>query len=271
MDGILDGRSENISANSTGFSAQFPAMVVACPSYSAAVMYRCPSSVLRGAALLVAALATGPLAAQDDAVLAAQARALALAGSAPMPGVRVEVEPGRLDPRLKLAPCARIEPYLPPGFKAWGTSRVGLRCVEGPSRWNVYLPITVKVYANALVATAALPAGAVLGEQDLQLAEVDLAAQPQPALTDPGAALGRALAVALNPGEALRQHHLRARQWFAAGETVRLVATGPGFAVQSEGLALAPGVEGRAVRVRTDSGRIVTGLPVGERRVELAL
>ena len=28
--------------------------------------------------------------------------------------VRVEIEPGRLDPRLRLAPCERIEPYLPP-------------------------------------------------------------------------------------------------------------------------------------------------------------
>ncbi|HSV71024.1 MAG TPA: flagellar basal body P-ring formation chaperone FlgA [Methylibium sp.] len=234
-------------------------------------MNRRPSLALRCATLLLALGTAGPLAAQDDDPLAAQARALALAGAAPRPGVRVEVEPGRLDPRLKLAPCARIEPYLPPGFRAWGSSRVGLRCADGPVRWNVYLPITVKVWGPAVVATAALPAGATLSESDLQVAEVDLAASGQPAITDPAAAIGRPLALALNPGESLRASHLRARQWFAAGETVKLVASGPGFAVQSEGLALAPGVEGRAVRVRTDSGRIVTGQPVGERRVELAL
>ena len=54
------------------------------------------------------------------------------AGAALAPGaVRVEIEPGRLDPRLRLAPCERIEPYLPPGARAWGRSRVGLRCVQG--------------------------------------------------------------------------------------------------------------------------------------------
>lgn len=221
------------------------------------------------AALLGAAVA--PRAEEAPSPLAEQARALALGSAPALPGVRIEVEPGRLDPRLKLAPCARIEPYLPPGFKAWGTTRVGLRCTDGAVRWNVYLPITVKVFGPALVAVSALPAGSVLAEHDLQVAEVDLAAHAQPAITELDAAVGRPLALGLNPGDTLRQHQLRARQWFAAGETVKLVASGRGFAVHSEGLALAPGLEGRAVRVRTDSGRVVTGMPAGERLVEIAL
>ena len=58
------------------------------------------------------------------------------AGAGLAPGaLRVEIEPGRLDPRLRLAPCERIEPYLPPGARAWGRSRVGLRCVQGPAPW----------------------------------------------------------------------------------------------------------------------------------------
>jgi len=228
---------------------------------------------------LATACATGTLRAQErapqdaepSALFAEQARALALQGTAALQGMRVEVEVGRLDPRLKLAPCARIEPYLPPGFRAWGSTRVGLRCLEGPTRWNVYLPVTVRVFGRALVAATVLPAGTVLTEGDLQTAEVDLAAQHQPALTDPAAAVGRALTVTLNPGDGLRQHHLKARQWFAAGETVKLIASGPGFSVQSEGTALSHGLEGQPTRVRTDSGRIVSGLPTGERRVELSL
>src|SRR4029079_11688804 len=74
-------------------------------------------------------------------------------------GVRIEVEVGRLDARLKLAPCARIEPYLPHGTRLWGRSQIGVRCAEGPSRWNVYLPVIVHVRGRALVAARALPAG----------------------------------------------------------------------------------------------------------------
>ena len=99
------------------------------------------------------------------------------ASAALAPGaVRVVIEAGKLDPRLRLAPCERIEPYLPPGARAWGRTRVGLRCVQGPSPWNVYLPVTVKVFAPAWVAVAALPAGTVLQAQALQEAEVDWAA-----------------------------------------------------------------------------------------------
>jgi flagella basal body P-ring formation protein FlgA len=235
-------------------------------------------STLRGLAgglwmLATACSAASPRAEDpiDVTPFAEQARALALQGTAKLQGLRVEVETGRLDPRLKLAPCARIEPYLPPGFKAWGATRVGLRCLEGPTRWNVYLPVTVRVFGPALVAAIVLPAGSVLAETDLRVEEVDLAAQVQPAVADVMAAVGRPLTVALKPGESLRQHHLRARQWFAAGETVKLIARGPGFAVEGEGLAMAPGLEGQTVRVRTESGRIVSGLPAGERRVELSL
>ena len=34
---------------------------------------------------------------------------------------------------------------------------------------------------------------------------------------------------------------------------------------------LTPGVEGQVVRVRPESGRVLTGQPVAERRVEIAL
>jgi flagella basal body P-ring formation protein FlgA len=69
----------------------------------------------------------------------------------------------------------------------------------------------------------------------------------------------------------LRGADLRARQWFAAGDNVRLVATGSGWRINGEGQALAAGVEGQSVRVRTESGRVVSGVPVAERLVEVAL
>jgi flagellar basal body P-ring formation protein FlgA len=184
---------------------------------------------------------------------------------------RVEVQVGQLDPRLQLAPCARIEPYLPPQATLWGRTRVGLRCTEGPKRWNVSLPVTVRVWAPALVATADLPAGTVLTEQHLGLAEVDLAAAPGVVLTRTPLALGRTLQRGLAAGDALRQADLKARQWFAAGETVRVVAAGPGWRVVSEGQALGAGLEGQPVRVRMDNGKMLQARPVADRQVEVML
>jgi flagella basal body P-ring formation protein FlgA len=178
---------------------------------------------------------------------------------------------GHLDPRLRLAPCRKVEPYLPPGAPPWGRTRVGLRCTAGAVAWNVYLPVTVKVWAPALVTRSALAAGAPITAQDLELAEVDLAAENSPTFAQIDELLGRQLNFALPPGTAIRAAQLRTRSWFAAGEQVTVVAGGSGYAVTASGQALSQGLEGQAVRVRTDSGRVITAWPVAENRVEVRL
>lgn len=206
-----------------------------------------------------------------DTALLDSVRSLALGKATEGGGARVEVVLGQLDPRLRLAPCQSIEPYLPAGVRLWGKARIGLRCKAGTTPWNVYLPITVKVFGRALVVPAGAAAGSVLSEADLAEAEVDLAEEFPAALVDPRLAVGRTLAQNLKAGQTLRQTHLKSRQWFAAGETVRVVATGAGFALESEAQALSNGIEGQPARVRTESGRVLTGLPSGERRLEVAL
>ena len=229
----------------------------------------CLAALLAGPALTLAQGSDGSL----DADTLQRIQALGeQAGAGLAPGVlRVAIEPGRLDPRLRLAPCERIEPYLPPGARAWGRSRVGLRCVQGPTAWNVYLPVTVKVFAPAWVAASALPAGSELQPDMLRQAEVDWAASATPPVADAAKLVGRLLARPLPAGAAVRLGDLKQRQWFAAGDTVRLVARGQGFSVSGEGQAMSPGVEGQTVRVRTETGRVLTGQAVGQHRVEVQL
>jgi flagella basal body P-ring formation protein FlgA len=219
-----------------------------------------------------------------DAELEKQVREIALSAShpreaddeaardtGPAAAPRVEVVVGRLDPRLRLAPCQRIEPYLPEGARAWGRSRIGLRCAQGAVKWNVYLPVTVKVWGRALVAANGLSAGSVLSAADVAQAEVDLAEDASAPLVDAQAVVGRTLARSLAPGQSLRASHLKARQYFTAGEPVTVLARGAGFSVAGEAVALSNGIEGQVARVRTDSGRVLAGMPVAERRVEIGL
>jgi len=234
----------------------------------------CAGTIWAGTALAQVGAAAAP--SPIDAALTAQLQSLAresasTAWSSHSAPARVEVELGQLDSRLSLAPCARVEPYLPAGVRLAGRTRIGLRCTQGATRWNVYLPLTVRILARSLVASTALPAGTVLRVHHLAEAEVDLAASPDPAIAQTDAALGRTLARPLAAGDALRQGDLKSRSWFAAGDLVHVVAVGPGFSVSAEGQALGPGLEGQPARVRTESGRIVTGMPVGERRIEVPL
>ncbi len=208
-----------------------------------------------------------------DTLLSAQVQQFALDASreASQPGLQVQVRVGRLDPRLRLAPCTAVQPYLPANTRLWGSSRIGLRCNDSGARWNVFLPIQVDVFGQALVVHSALPAGHVVAATDLRHAEVNLAATPSVPLTREALIAGRALARPLLAGQAVQASDLRARQWFAAGDSVRLVAGGGGWQIHGEGQALAPGVEGQSVRVRTESGRVVSGVAVAERMVEVAL
>lgn len=109
-------------------------------------------------ALLSGLMGAGPALAQSASPLNPEliehVRQLALAGAqagAPA-GARIVVQLGELDSRLRLAPCSKVQPYLPRGLQMWGRSRIGLRCIDGAARWNVSLPVTVQVFGQALVA-----------------------------------------------------------------------------------------------------------------------
>jgi flagella basal body P-ring formation protein FlgA len=221
---------------------------------------------------LLCALAGSARAQATADPLIEQARRFVMGQAAAAGLPRVDVLTGRLDARLRLAPCEQVQTYLPGGSRLWGKTRVGLRCVKGVTPWNVYLPVTVNVYGPALVSTSALPTGHVLAASDFRQAEVNLAEDPMnPPLTDSPELLGRTLARPLAPGESLRQRSLKARQWFAAGDRVQVRVAGHGFAVAGAGEAVTAGMEGQPARVRTESGRVVSGMPVGMRLLEIAL
>ncbi|KQO15636.1 flagellar basal body P-ring formation chaperone FlgA [Acidovorax sp. Leaf78] len=186
----------------------------------------------------------------DDALTRNQSSGLPL---------RMEVSVGSLDSRLRLAPCARVEPYLPVGSRLWGRTRLGLRCVEGQTAWNVYLPVTVKAFGPAWVLTSAVAPGAVLTAADATESEVDWAAESAAVMANPEMWVGQIAARQLVPGQALRQSMVRAPNLFRAGAQVKVVAQGPGYAVTSAGQAMSSGAAGQIVRIRMDNGRIVSG------------
>ena len=198
----------------------------------------------------------------DDAVAKSQM------GGMPL---RLEVEVGQLDDRLRLAPCSRVEPYLPPGLRLWGRTRIGLRCVEGPVRWNVFLPVTVKAWGPAWVLKSGAQPGMVLSLDDAMESEVDWAAEPSPVLADATQWVGQQASRLLIPGQALRQSMVRPTQAFSAGTQVRVVAEGPGFQITSDGQAMGAGVIGQNVRVRMDNGRIMSGLVLDKNTVKIEI
>ena len=181
-----------------------------------------------------------------------------MAGAGALP-LRMEVQMGQLDSRLRLAACARVEPYLPAGSRLWGRTRLGLRCVQGSVPWNVFLPITVRAYGQAWVAQGNIPAGKTLSAEDAAPAEVDWAEDSAPVIANAQDFIGMVTVRQLASGQALRQNMVRPPSLFSAGSPVQVMVNGGGFSVSSSGKAMAAAGEGQQVRVRMDNGRLVTG------------
>jgi len=174
-------------------------------------------------------------------------------------GGEVEVVVGEPDPRLALAPCARFEPFIPKGAKLWGRSSLGVRCVEG-SNWTVYVPVEVRVYAPVQVAARPIPRGRPITAEDVRIDRVDLT-RSSSALIGADEALDDVVTVrAISAGEPLRRDLVKPTPIMAAGDPVRVVYDGNGFAASIDGKALASAGEGQPVKVSTVTGRVLTGI-----------
>ncbi|MGB7182314.1 MAG: flagellar basal body P-ring formation chaperone FlgA, partial [Burkholderiaceae bacterium] len=163
----------------------------------------------------------------------------------------------------------KIEPFMPGGVRLWGRTTIGVRCVSG-ARWSIGLPVTVKVFGKALVATRQLAARSSLAPSDVELREVELSRQPGQPLTDISAIDGQMTTRPLRAGQTLLPYHVAFAPTISAGDPVRVQVTGAGFTVLATGSALAAGRDGQPLRVRTDTGKVLVGTLKG-RTVEIAL
>ncbi len=182
---------------------------------------------------------------------------------------RVEVDVGNLDVRLRQAPCERLEAFVPAGARLWGRSLVGIRCVDGP-RWNTAVPINVRVFGPALVASTLVLAGTPASASDFRLAQIELTRQNRNLLQDPALLDGKVLGRAVSAGQPLRAEDLRVAQTVAPGDPVHIRLLGSGFEIGAEGVALSGAGDGQPVRVRTDNGKVLSGTARG-RTVEIQM
>ncbi|WP_175672380.1 flagellar basal body P-ring formation chaperone FlgA [Burkholderia ambifaria] len=169
-----------------------------------------------------------------------------------------------------LAACTTLEPFLPTGARLWGRTTVGVRCA-GERPWTVYLQAKVAVQATYYVAARQIAPGEPLTAADLVARDGDLTVLPLAVITDPAQAVGATALARISAGLPLRQDMLKSAASVSAGQTVRVVAAGPGFTISAEGSALANAAPGQSIRVRMAAGQIVTAIVKDAGTVEIPL
>ena len=204
----------------------------------------------------------------DLASISAMVRSFVVSQTAGLPG-KVTVLVSNLDPELNLASCKQLDPYVPAGFRLWGESTVDVRCLQG-AHWNISVPVKVIVMGHILVSARPLAAGRIISPSDLDLQKADLTQMPPDILHSPEEALGKVTSSPIMAGYVLRSSMLHLPWVVFQGKSVKLVAEGSDFKLTSMGHALANAWPGQEVRVRVESGKIITGIAQMDGSVKVA-
>ncbi len=191
------------------------------------------------------------------------------------------------DARRTPPPCNAFNAYLPPGARLTGRTLVGVRCADG-SNWQAFVPAEIRVDAPSWTAARALRAGEIIAASDLAMTSVPMTqADLDAALVmsrggNTGAArgmvsidgrlpppVGRVVLRPVATGRALASSDVRDEGRINAGEAVRVVYSGDGFSVTSEGRAVGPADPGTTIQIRLASGNVVNGTLRSDHLVEL--
>ncbi|PTB18046.1 flagellar basal body P-ring formation protein FlgA [Trinickia symbiotica] len=220
------------------------------------------------AALVPAQGASAPTGQQDGESIRRVAQTYLEQQTVGLPGkVTVTVAPAFA---RGLAACTTMVPFTPPGARLWGRTTVGVRCA-GERPWTLYLQARVSLEATYYLAARQIEPGSVLTVADLTTREGDLSNLPREIVTDPSQAVGAVALSRISAGMPLRQDMLRSATSVTIGQTVRVVAVGPGFTISSEGSVMNNASPGQQVRVKTPGGQIISGIVKDGSTVEIQM
>lgn len=170
------------------------------------------------------------------------------------------IELGRLDPRLRLKPCAEdlVIDFTRPE-RDRGSSSLTLRC-NRPVSWKLHLPVTVRLYDDVLVTRSPVRRGAVLEKGQLVTRRLEVSAWRN-GYYRPGDPVNRLQARRdLPAGTPLTARSVEPRLAVRSGEQVTIRLSSRGLDIKSRGKALQSGPVGKVIRVKNErSGRIIEG------------
>jgi flagellar basal body P-ring formation protein FlgA len=161
-----------------------------------------------------------------------------------------EVSVGRLDSRLRLQACDQpLETYTPQGKNNMGNITVGVRC-DGTSPWSLFVPVTVKVMTDVVVARKNLPRGSILGPDDLTMEKRDISRLHRGYMDETESAVGKELRQRMRRHEVLTPSQLETPVTIKRNNKVIIQASNKTVQIRMIGKALESGGIGQTIRVR---------------------
>lgn len=166
------------------------------------------------------------------------------------PGPELDYQISQLDPRLRLAACDRpLEVEFPSGVRQSGYTTVVTRCA-GSDSWKIHVPVTIRRFAEVLVAVRNLPRGKRLAATDVRLERREISRLNRGYYRQAGDIEGRVLERGIRQGRVLNPDTVTRPRLVHRGEEVTIVARAGNLTIHVKGEALMDGTEGKRIRVR---------------------
>lgn len=186
------------------------------------------------------------------------------------PGLRLEPEWQKVDPRLKLAPCSHLPTAKQSGNRVVGRSSVRLSCAA--PAWSLNVGVSVKGYRRLVVTQAPLERGELLQASALALEEREINDNSGGHFDSVTSLEGYTARRSIPRGKVLTRMMLEAPKLVRKGQVVVIEAGTDAFSVRTDGTALTDGGLGDIIKVKNNqSGRVVEGAVAGEGRVRIPL
>lgn len=191
--------------------------------------------------------------ADPEAIRSAAADAVRAAAGAQARGL--VVEPGTLDPRLRLAACELpLRGQVALDGQLRDRTTIGVHC-DGVNRWVVYLSVALYSEVPVLVAQRALPAGSAPDAASFAVVTRRLPGLASQYIGDAAQLAGQRLRRTVAMGEALDAGALLVAPVVHRGQQLTLLAHAAGMDVRVTVVALSDGRPDELIRVQNPSSR----------------
>jgi flagella basal body P-ring formation protein FlgA len=166
-----------------------------------------------------------------------------------------EVQAGHLDNRLRLAACDQpLQTFSPPGKRLLGKVTVGVRC-EGTKPWTLYVPVTVSVMSQVVVAKTQLTRGSTVTREDVKLEKRDIARLHRGYLDSLDKAIGKTVKYSVRANQVVTPSRIDSPLAVKRNGRVMILAANSSVQVRMTGTALENGSIGQRIRVKNRSSK----------------
>ncbi len=184
---------------------------------------------------------------------------------------RIEVDASNLDTRIRVNKCqGNPIAFLPSSYKPASARAVGVKCLS--PKWQIYVPVKIKIFSPAVVAARPLKAGMIVNFSDVSVKEVNIKRLRHHYYEDPEKLIGKQIKHTVKIGQAITKRDVIEPKVIKRGQFVRIQARNGALAVTMNGIAMQDGRVNQLIRVKNSStGRVIQAVVRSAQVVEVNL